>query len=414
MNRQEAKPNSSAPSSPPAQTPGLLQKLAKSYVVWAFLALIALDGSCRIANHFGVWPLSAYDAAHRSTVFWAAKDFQDEKRAPDITLMGSSLMMAAVHGGDATFENKSQKVALHHKSSLLENLLQKKFHTDYSTFSFSLSGEMASDAYVLSDTLLHGEKQPKVIIYGIAPRDLMDNALKSPASTEIFRFVSRIKDPTDVAISARNSFWSVAEYGLEKLSFLYGHRPDFLFLQHEATKQILCRLGYKDIKDEVHTTYEIRRQAFIELPEDSGPNEVVVHPPSASPNEYSDNLPEYRYRYSSFKEKQFKEQVSYLEKFLALGQERGIKIILVNMPLTKDNVDTMPAGFYDRYLKTIGSLCSQHQAELLDLNKPADFPKRYFADSAHLNSKGGERFFEVLSERLFDDTHVSSTIRNIK
>ncbi len=378
------------------------------------LALVALDGSCRIADNLGVWPISAYNAAHRSTVFWAAKDFQKEKRAPDITLMGSSLMMAAVHGGDATFENTSQKVALHHKSSLLESLLKNKFQTDYSTFSFSLSGEMASDAYVLADTLLEGEKQPKVIIYGIAPRDLMDNALKSPASTEIFRFVSRVKDPTEVAISARNSFWSVAEYGLEKLSFLYGHRPDFLFLQHEATKGLLCDVGYKDIKDEVHTTFEIRRQAFIELPEDSGPNEVLVHPPSASPNEYSDNLPEYRYRYSSFKEKQFKEQVSYLEKLLALGQERGIKIILVNMPLTTDNVGTMPAGFYDRYLKTISELCAKHQSQLLDLNKPEDFPKRYFADSAHLNSRGGERFFEVLSERLFNDSQVASTMRGIK
>jgi len=387
-----------------------LQKLAKSYVAWALLALVGLDVSCRIADHFGVWPVTAYDAAHRSTVFWAAKDFKEEKRTPDITLMGSSLMMAAVHGGDATYQNASQKVALHHKSSLLEDLLRKKFHTDYSTFSFSLSGEMASDAYVLADTLLTGEKQPKAIIYGIAPRDLMDNALKSPASTEIFRFVSRVKDPTDVAIPARNTFWSVAEYGLGKLSFLYEHRPDFLFLQHDATKEILAHLGYKDIKDEVHTTYEIRRQAFIELPE-----EVVVHPPSASSaNEYSDNLPEYRYRYSSFKEKQFKEQVSYLERFLALGQERGIKIILVNMPLTKDNVDTMPAGFYDRYMKTIGDLCSKHQAQLLDLNTPADFPKRYFADSAHLNSQGGERFFEVLSERLFDDSQVASTMRGIK
>lgn len=391
-----------------------MQQIAKSYVAWALLALVALDGSCRIANHFNAWPVTPYEAAHRSTVFWAAKDFKDEARAPDITLMGSSLMMAAVHGGDATFEKKSQKVALHHKSSLLESLLKEKFHTDYSTFSFSLSGEMASDAYVLSETLLNGEKQPKIIIYGIAPRDLMDNALKSPASTEIFRFVSRLKDPTEVAISARNSFWSVTEYGLEKLSFLYGHRPDFLYLQHQATKQLLCRLGYNDIQDEVHTTYEIRKQAFTELPEDSGPNEVVVHPPSASPDQYTDNLPEYRYRYSSFKEKQFKEQVSYLERFLALGEERGIKIILVNMPLTKDNVDTMPAGFYDRYLKTIGGLCSKHQAQLLDLNRTEDFPKRYFADSAHLNSQGGARFFEVLSERLTNHSQVASTMRSIK
>lgn len=386
-----------------------------SYVAWAVLALIALDGSCRALDMAGLWPFSPYETAHRSTVWWAAKDYKETAQAPDIALMGSSLMMAAVHGGDATYENKSQKVALHHKSSLLEDLLKNKSQgKEYSTFSFALSGEMASDAYVLANTMLAGEKQPKVIIYGVAPRDLMDNALKSPASTEIFRLMSRFKDPTDIAISARNTFWSVTEYGLEKLSFLYGHRNDFLYMQHSATKNLLAKLGYKDIHDEVHTTYEIRRQAFLELPEDSGPNEVVVHPPTASKDIYTDNLPEYRYRYSSFKEKQFKEQVSYLEKLLALGKDRGIKIILVNMPLTKDNVDLMPPGLYARYMDTISNLATKYQARVLDLNSPEDFPKQYFEDSVHLNSKGGARFFEVLSEKLFSDEQVASTVRSIK
>jgi hypothetical protein len=392
-----------------------LRDLKTSYVAWAALALLAVDGSCRLLDNMGIWPFTPYQAAHRSTVWWASVDYQKTEKAPDIALMGSSLMMAAVHGGDATYENKSQKVALHHKSSLLENLLKEKSQgKDYSTFSFALSGEMASDAYVLANTMLAGEKRPKVIIYGVAPRDLMDNALKSPASTEIFRLMSRIKDPTDIAISARNSFWSVTEYGLEKLSFLYGHRPDFLFLQHNATKTLLAQLGYKDIQDEVHTTYEIRRQAFIELPEDSGPNEVVVHPPSASKEIYTDNLPEYRYRYASFKEKQFKEQVSYLEKLLALGEERGIKIILVNMPLTADNVALMPPGLYSRYMDTLNTLCAKHQAQILDLNSPEDFPKQYFEDSVHLNSKGGERFFQVLSERIFKDSQVASTLNSVK
>lgn len=391
-----------------------LQKLKTSYVAWAALALIAVDGGCRVLDQMGLWPLSPYEAAHRSTVWWAATDYKKTENAPDIALMGSSLMMAAVHGGDATYENKSQKVALHHRSKLLEDLLKKSQGKDFSTFSFALSGEMASDAYVLANAMLTGQKQPKVIIYGVAPRDLMDNALKSPASTEIFRLMSRIKDPTDVAVSARNSFWSVAEYGLEKLSFLYGHRNDFLYMQHSATRALLAQLGYSDIQSEVHTTYEIRRQAFLELPEDSGPNEVVVHPPSASRAVYTDNLPEYRYRYSSFKEKQFKEQVSYLEKLLALGQDHGIKIILVNMPLTTDNVALMPPGLYSRYMGTLNEMCTKYSAQLLDLNVPADFPKDNFEDSVHLNSKGGARFFEVLSEKISKDSQVASTLNAIK
>ncbi len=388
------------------------RQLRLSYVVWAFLALVVLDGGCRLVAAIGLWPFTAYDTAYRSGVWWASNQFNQNEKGAEVALLGSSLMMAAVHGGDATHLGTAQKVALHHKSALLESLIDTKLHRQLSTYSFALGGEMASDAYVLTRTLLAGKKQPKVIIYGIAPRDFMDNALKDPASTEIFRYMSRINDLPDIAIPARSSIWSVIEYALSKVSFLYGHRQDFVFAQHEVTKNIVANIGYKDMEN-VHTTFEVRKQAFTELPEDSGPEEVKVHPPDAAPPIYSDNLPEYRYRYSSFKTKQFEEQVGYLERLLALGQERGIKIILVNMPLTKDNLDLMPPGFYQKYMDRVELLCTDHQARLIDLNSQQDFPKKYFADSAHLNPEGGAHFFEVLAEKLFNDSQVCSTMKNI-
>ncbi len=388
------------------------RQLVLSYVVWAFVGLLVLDGGCRLLAGLGLWPYTAYDTAYRSGVWWASNEFNQKEKPAEVALLGSSLMMAAVHGGDATHLKTAQKVALHHKSALLESLINQRIDRQLSTYSFALGGEMASDAYVLTRTLLAGKKQPKVIIYGIAPRDFMDNALKDPASTEIFRYMSRINDLPDIAVPARSSIWSVVEYALSKASFLYGHRQDFVFAQHQITKDIVAHIGFKDM-DNVHTTFEVRKQAFTELPEDSGPDEVKVHPPDAAPPIYTDNLPEYRYRYSSFKAKQFEEQLGYLEKLLAVGQQRGIKIILVNMPLTQDNLDLMPCGFYQKYKGRVEKLCTDYQARVIDLNSQQDFPKKYFADSAHLNSEGGAHFFEVLADKLFNDSQVCSTMKNI-
>ncbi len=394
------------------QAKSKLKHVVTSYVLWSLLALVGVDGGCRLIDRLGYWPVTPYQTAHHSWVWWVAADYRQQKGAPDVALLGSSLMMAAVHGGDAAYLKSPQKVALHHRSILLEDRLNKKFNKSCRTFSFALGGEMASDAYVLARNLFTGNKQPKVIIYGIAPRDFMDNALKNPASTEIFKYMEKLQDMPDIAVSARKSVWDLVEYALSKISFIYGHRADFVYIQHSIARNLLCTVcGARDM-NEIHTTFPIRKQSLLELPEDAGENEVLVHPPSPSGEAYTDNLPEYRYRYSSFQEKQFKEQVSYLERLLALCKDRGIKIILVNMPLTRDNINVMPAGFYARYSQTMQHLCREYQGQFLDLNSEEDFPKKYFADSVHLNSAGGMRFFEVLSERLFADSRVATTIKD--
>jgi hypothetical protein len=47
---------------------------------------------------------------------------------------------------------------------------------------------------------------------------------------------------------------------------------------------------------------------------------------------------------------------------------------------------------------------------LLNLNDPKIFPQKYFTDSVHLNTRGGEHFFQVLADRLKADPETAAII----
>ena len=58
--------------------------------------------------------------------------------------MGSSLMMAALHNGDATYLKIPQNVAFHHRSAYLEALLSDKTKSPISTFAFAYMARVGS------------------------------------------------------------------------------------------------------------------------------------------------------------------------------------------------------------------------------------------------------------------------------
>lgn len=381
-----------------------------SYVCIAFACLALFDVASRLT--FDAWSFDKFNSPNRSWVWWAAKDFRRQNEAPHVVLLGSSLMMAALHGGDATYLKLPQNVAYHHRSTFLEDLLREKLHQPVNTFAFAIGGQMVSDAYAISTTLLRGDKKPETIVYGIAPRDFMDNMLTSPASTETFRYMDRIGHLSEIALPARTTFWERVEWGLGRISFLYDHRLDFVYLQNKYAKNILASVLHMKDLDYVHAPFLLRKIAMQQLAEDNGPNEIMV-PPYDPKTPFLDNSAEYRLRYHAFKKKLFDIQFAFLTRLASYCKQEGINLVLVNMPLTEDNVKLMPDGFYQYYLTSVQNEANKYGAQLIDLNKPDVFTKNCFADSVHLNGMGGKKFFQVLSERLATDSQLAVSRRSV-
>ena len=372
-----------------------LEVCRNSYVIWAVAALIVCDLFIHVA-----WTnlkLDHYASPNRSMVWWNISDFRKQAKSPEIVLMGSSLLMHALHGSDAEYLGLAQNEVFHHKSVMLENLLQEKTGKKVDTFAFALAGAMASDAYALASTLFTGEHKPKVIIYNIAPRDFMDNTLSSPASTEIFRYMNHVGGARDVAWQARPAFMDKVEYGLENLSALYNHRQYLVFLQHKYAESLLRLIGYKN-PTEIHTPFALRRLALLDLPEETGVNERL-----ASPHlkwAFSDNSDEYKMRYQPFKEKPFNAQLAYLKRFLSFCKKEDIAVVLVNMPLLEKNIKLMPPGSYDLYMNNVKSLANENNARFIDMQDSKVSTPQLDCDTAHRNGQGGRKFCQRLADHL--------------
>ena len=368
-----------------------------SFILVAVIFFIALDVTARLT--FKYWSIDHFNSPNRSWIWWAVRDFQAQKEKPQIVLMGSSLMVMALHGGDATYLQFPQNNVLHHRGLLFEKMLESMLHKRYSTFAFAIAGQMVSDAYSICSCCLDYPRKPDYIIYGIAPRDFMDNTLPNPASTETFKYLSRVSDLSQIAMRARPSIWDRFDYFVGNVSFLYAHRADLLYLQHHYARVLFARLNFMDDLDLAKTPIELRKIAMMELPEDDASNEVFTGPYKPS-EKYLDNSNEYRSRYRQFNRKLFDEQRSYLSDMMNICDKRKIKLIIVNMPVTAGNLQLMPPGFYDQYMQTVQSMSAAHSDHFIDLNNPKVFKDDCFMDSVHLNGKGGVKFFEKLAVEL--------------
>lgn len=368
-----------------------------SYGLLALAALFILDLAARLSYQY--WNIDRFDSPNKSWIWWAVSDFHRQPQTPDIVLLGSSLMLEALNTGDATYLHKAQNVSLHHTSSCLQDDLQAKLGYKPHTFSFAIAGQMASDAYAIASTLLRGKDKPTTIVYGIAPRDFMDNTLTNVTTTETFRYLARVGDLSKTFAAAKPSFFEVMDRGLENISFIYKHRVDLLCMQQHAFKSLLEGIGHRNL-DTYKVPFELRRIALKDLLEDVASNETMVCPYGDPPVPYLDNLAEYRQRYAHMNARMFKNQLGYLEQLLQYGKEQKINVVLINMPLTSDNVALMPPGFYQNYLTQIQTLSAKYDSKLIDMNLPGTFNRGYFADSAHLNGLGGMRFFDLLSQAL--------------
>ncbi len=372
-----------------AKTPG---KGGFSYVLLALAALVVTD----VVSRF-VYEPDRFASPNRSWAYWAVRGLHEQNKAPDVAILGSSLMLAVVHDGDATYFNETIDAVKHHDSKYFDRGLTKSLGVPVKTSSLAIGGQMASDAYALTTNVLVGDKKPKAIVWGIAPRDFVDSSFIEPRNSETIHYLNRVAGKQ--VLDGRFHFWNNLEYYAAAVSDLYTKRGSFVCVQQNAVKSLLQNLGFGDM-EEVGAPQELQRIAMHELPEDNGPREWNVHPYSQKKQDWTDNSAEYRMRYNPFKPHVLQTQLGYLNKLLAYARENGIAVTLVNMPLTKDNLSLLPPGVYDNYLATVTEAARTGGADFLDLNDAKLFHKEDFADYVHLNGLGAQKFLDLVAQRM--------------
>ena len=331
----------------------------------------------------------------------AIADFLKPKNHFDLVFLGSSLMLTPLTLADTKVLNQTLDGALHHQSACLEMLLKGQ---GIKTFNFALPGEMPSDAYLIEKLLLKGERAPRLVVYGVGPRDFLDNLLDSPAATDPFQWLTRLPDGKPDSRFYGKEALQQSNFVLGEVLF-GGHQrailKDVLTTSLSATIDHLVPLpeGVNHLSSrQVHALLPQFEPMQIEVGE-------CLFKPDLKDEEgrFVNNLAEYVKRYRTLNLNTFNTQSDFLDQFLQMSKERGERVLLVGMPVTSVNRGLISDATFALYESTLKRVSSKNQAEFLNLEASGLFNDSDFGDTVHLNSGGGIKMLAILAKTIEDN-----------
>ncbi len=329
--------------------------------------------------------------------WWTFNDLRKSKAEYNVALLGSSLMVSAVNNSDAMYMQKELNLANYHHAIYFDKLLAEKFGGTFKTYNLAGPGQMPSDAYMTLQTMLKTHQRPDVVVYGVAPRDFYDSSMITPVDTEAFRFLHRLVNLDDSWGKVFKSPWDKLNFILERDCYLYQNALDIHMLAHDKVESVLDKVFPKPIGKKQFTYWDRIKL----LPEykagEIHPLAVVVHP--QDPNEpptFSDNTPEYRERYKNPDLHMYKIQHYFLLKLVELCKRERIELVVVNMPITLDNIRVLGSYRYMGYVNALRTMAVEHKVPAFDLNDFALYTQNDYHDGVHLNAFGGNKFLHQL------------------
>lgn len=366
-----------------------------------------------------VQPLSKVDpeslpAAHTWT-WWATREYIKQTEAPSVALLGSSLMMHPVSRQDADFLNRDLDYVHHHKSEYLRSVVANKLGVQTaSCFNFALPGSMISDDYIVSKALFRGDKKPRLLVLGLSLRDFIDSGVSCPAATPPFRYLKRFVDINDVIGLAMPQFWHRIDYYVGNLVYLWNKKLDSQVILAEQVKQALSPLLSKICVPSLIEKADPSKNLPSNLRSEVEERMFMVR--SHQPYTWEDNSSEYKKRYRVKHKEMFEIQTAFLGKLLDYCQESNISVLIVNMPLTAQNLSLMPQGYYDRYVAMLQQTAAARGCRFINLNDHSTFTKNDFYDTSHMNSAGGKKLLDRIAVEISttDNLTKALTDRNVE
>lgn len=377
---------------------GAMKGFLKTKFAWALLTFLVVGGAAAAANFAAVSP---ENFPVLSWTGWTIKDYLNSKQRPNIVFLGSSLMLVPLDGVDADYLKKRVDGSQHHHSVYFEDRLKEKTGLSLKTFTFALPGEMPSDAYLIVKNLLKGKNKPDMIVYGVGPRDFLDNMLPSPAATDPFRYLSRFGSIDPIIDRVSPEFFPRLDFELGKISYFWKKRADISQVAEQVATGFINTAVPLPF-DAYPTTFDDRRLLMPEFRPCEVPKGAAFFRPTtaAERNNFVDNLAEYKKRYATMKWDTYISQMRFFADALDAAHAEGIKAVVVAMPITDLNRQLLSELSWDAYRKGVLALAKRKGATVIDLSESKEFNRSDFGDTVHLHSGGGKKFFDVVIDQL--------------
>ena len=342
-------------------------------------------------------PLEQNLAAIRLPRFFA------EAQNPNILLLGDSTLLHPIARCDDHFKGEPtrydylyqwNRVNNNPNALYFSNLLNKKLGLALKTENLGVAGAMTSDQHLILKNIVSSNKLPQLVIYFIAPRQLLDNQHSQIEQTPVYKVLANA-DSIQVLLKKDPKAEELRDCLLSMAWYYYKVKVDYRTMASLITAQISG-----------HPLTLYQAMANTKSRENQAQKNIAIYDntPDYTPkvNTLKD-IQQYREAYNPPNYKLFEQQRAHLSSMLQLAQNKNLTVILVNMPLTAENKNLLPIESRQLYLSTIKSLCTKYGASFYDLDHQGLYRLSDFEDSCHMNRYGGEKLFACLVDKLSQD-----------
>jgi hypothetical protein len=320
----------------------------------------------------------------------------------NVLLLGSSLFLHPEWSVDRTIPitepwGKTTIISEshYHLAQGLENELAKEGFEPPHVYNLAAGGALISDAYLLLFHYLHRHHKPSVVVLDCAPRSFNDTGVNEPAATPVFDCCFQIQDFAELHKDYLKDTNAKANYVLSKVFFLYHHRKWLSESAQECLVQPI--IDAAQVTQSKTPTKIAQQRAKLSVP--NRMEQVPTRETTKESLRMANSLQEYKDRYKWMTRYALGPQLRFLERIEELCADKQIKLIIVNMPLSKENRKLLLEGFYDSYRADVAKTV-RSPAVFIDLALSEDWPASCYHDSVHLNERGGARLNKVIANAI--------------
>ncbi len=333
--------------------------------------------------------------------WWTFKDLNETKQQSNVAILGSSLTVVAISECDAVQRGEKLDLSEYRQAQYFDSRLKQRLGGQYSTFNLSSPGQMPSDAYLTLKAAIQTGHRPDVVIYGLAPRDFFDGTLQKATDTEAYKFLRRVVSADDISHLMFHQPLHKLEHAIEDSVYLYANSMDIqskLMDKIEAVSASTLPASKWSWEDRQHILPN-----YKPLEINCGQLYAMNSEPSANMKEH---LQDYKARYRNPDLQIYRSQLAVLQKLVLLCKYQGIELVLVNMPIRKQNVDILKPQLASQYLADLRNIANSNAISFIDLCDFSCYEAVDYRDTVHLNGFGGKKFIEKLVDRLASDTKL--------
>lgn len=334
-------------------------------------------------------------------------EFMKQGGNPDLLILGSSLVVIPavrcddeLNGKQTRYDQEYRRTYMngYNKAQTLQKMLIERMHRPITLANLGIIASMMSDHQLILEKALKSGKKPKLVVCCLAPRDFLDNYRSQVETTPVYQVLADAQFLQDL-IARHAKLDEILSYATGLIWHYYQVRADYKTIIIGQTATLLNRPSSlfmaalaSDGKTEAPIAGEDTFAESNQKPEKS-PNY------EAPPNTLED-LNNYKKVYLPINDKCFETQRTYLQKLLKQCQDTHTPVLIVNMPLTRQNKDILPPELWARYFATVKGLCTKYGASYYDADDQAGYTLADFEDSCHMNAQGGKKFYKAVLEPI--------------